>query len=309
MIRHLRADGTKLTQADWQEALQLVTVVAPEGTEENADFERYPGCPTMPTVKNGRVKKDGKRVFTADEKGNKSRTDDDLVITQCSNDVIKGVINRLNKQIYEDIIIDRAFYKGNTANQVLIVKVKGPGCNYCHNKQGDHNSNTVYFLFTMHFMVQRCYSTKVRQPVSCNNYSSRRITLTEFEVKQLFTYQDRGKKQVLNLNAVLHPTTKPKASTSSKSTVVTNTQVAPSTKKQKTKHSGEHACRLRGLSEILECQYERDAKRAIQRQKHATTKRKQAQQQVQQIQSQPAVQGSERGGRGNSGSKGGKRAR
>ena len=52
-----------------------------------------------------------------------------------------------------------------------LLKVKGMGANYCINKQGDHNSNTVYFIFTLTekgsafnaphgSFHQRCFSRK-----------------------------------------------------------------------------------------------------------------------------------------------------
>lgn len=74
-----------------------------------------------------------------------------------------------------------------TATQYRVLLRAGtPGANFCHNKNADHGTNTVYFVIDTRGVRQRCWSNHVHNGVNCRHYSSDSIPVSQEDCMKLF---------------------------------------------------------------------------------------------------------------------------
>lgn len=70
---------------------------------------------------------------------------------------------------------------GITHNTIFYVRVSGKGSQFCLNKGTDHSSNSIYFMITENYCVQKCFSENDYlsngHMISCKTYKSREAAL------------------------------------------------------------------------------------------------------------------------------------
>ena len=87
--------------------------------------------------------------------------------------IILGIVRKYNN-IYKDIEVKSMTETGSGKTRKVSVRVR-PGSlasNFCLNKNGDHNSNTIWFSLTYKGVGQRCWSPHSHNGVVCKDFCS-----------------------------------------------------------------------------------------------------------------------------------------
>lgn len=175
-------------------AMVKATSIRAPGASADSRFKRYDGSPTPYPIN---MKKSGKNVEIASRAtqlpGDKKfpdgiglkRSRDPICATEVYDSVGRVIKNQL-PEVYRNLEVKSATYTDGKKT-ALWLRVKGEGSNYCQNKKGDHNSNTVWFLINQKGIAQRCFSGKVcHGGRCCSNYTSECIPIPQREINILF---------------------------------------------------------------------------------------------------------------------------
>lgn len=92
--------------------------------------------------------------------------------------------------------------KTNPGKHNYLINVFGTGSHFCANKNGNHSSNTIYFIAKSTGVFQHCFSKKSPtggSTISCSKYQSDPITFSSYiEVSTLFPEMNTGKSMSLD---------------------------------------------------------------------------------------------------------------
>lgn len=208
-------DETEKAISDFDYVFDMVTIRTPPGSQPDARFERYEGCPSYKNEHaNGRAKGKKQKRFKQDDESSKAiginGYKECLLITPVIEKVLLGLMSKIDEK-YKNIQINDATWLGTTKSPCLCVRVAGEGSSWCRNVGRDHTQNTIYFTVTPNGLSQRCFSRKMRDTgTSCCNYCSERATLTSAELMILFgntssaTLPDGSKKKKDTKNRFTH---------------------------------------------------------------------------------------------------------
>jgi len=151
-----------------------MTSVRTQVTTTTKGFAPFEGCTAPPEVVDGKVAKKPKKRKAKEARapqGDKCYLDEKD--KRCK--IMLDLVRKCDPH-YAKVLFQSCFYLDLASGaRRYLFHVRGEGSNYCLNKEDDHHSSTVYFIFSKAGIRQKCFCRKTVPRISgepCSKWSS-----------------------------------------------------------------------------------------------------------------------------------------